>query len=102
MYGFSDLEEVQETITSLENMTLVKKLPRQPGRKECRYAHLLSQEPEEILVETGSQPDAGTMVQPKADDYDRIGELQAQIEELRREVHDLRADFIAFKSAFGE
>jgi uncharacterized protein YceH (UPF0502 family) len=102
LYGFSDLEEVQEAITSLENMALVKKLPRQPGRKECRYVHLLSPASQETLFETGSQADVGAVVQYKADDHDRTRELQEQIDELRRELHDLRADFIAFKSEFGE
>ena len=45
LYSFSDLEEVQETLSTLEDTKLVKKLPRQPGRKDSRYTHLLSGEP---------------------------------------------------------
>ena len=101
LYGFSDLEEVQETITSLENITLVKKLPRQPGRKESRYVHLLSPESQELQFETGSQPDAGAGVHAKVDDHDRVSELQEQIDELRREIKILQTDFQAFKAEFG-
>ena len=49
LYSFKDLDEVQETLSALEDTKLVKKLPRQPGRKEPRYTHLLSGEPDETF-----------------------------------------------------
>src|SRR5581483_4981860 len=56
MYEFSGLEEVEETLRALsthEGEPLVTKLPRQPGQKEARFAHLLSGEPEvEEIAET--------------------------------------------------
>ena len=93
LYRFSSLDEVQETITNLEDMKLVGKLPRQPGRKESRYAHLLSGMPEEPVIADTSRSEAATMV-------DRKGELQEQIDELRRTIESLKEEFASFKAQF--
>jgi uncharacterized protein len=93
LYAFSNLDEVQETISNLEDMELVSKLPRQPGRKESRYAHLLSGKPQEAQVETIIRPKAITEV-------DRFDELQQQIDALHQEIRDLRTQFATFKSQF--
>ena len=98
LYAFSSLDEVQETITNLEYMERVKKLPRQPGRKESRYAHLLSGEPQEKLIETDSRPQAATVIVRK--ENDRIGKLQEQIDSLRQELQTLQLEFVTFKSQF--
>src|SRR5207244_7950822 len=47
LYDFSGLEEVDETLHALSTKDtdpMVVKLPRQPGQKEARFAHLLSGE----------------------------------------------------------
>jgi uncharacterized protein len=93
LYSFASLEEVQESLSNLEDMELVSKLPRQPGRKESRYTHLLSGKPEEKQVETIIRPKAGIGV-------DRLDELQQQIDELHQEIEDLQSQFAAFKSQF--
>jgi uncharacterized protein YceH (UPF0502 family) len=48
LYEFSDLEDVQRVLQRLSGpeSPLVMALPRQPGQKEERYAHLLCGEPE--------------------------------------------------------
>lgn len=91
LYAFPNIDEVQKVISNLEDMELVKKMPRQPGRKESRYAHLLSGQPQETLVETVYRTETTPMT-------DRIGELQAQIDELRQEMQDLQSEFTTFKS----
>jgi uncharacterized protein YceH (UPF0502 family) len=101
LYAFSGLDEVQETITSLENMDLVKKLPRQPGRKESRYAHLLSSESEEMPVEGSSRPETAAVAEGGGDDDDRIRDLEEQIADLRQDLQHLQEEFLAFKSQFG-
>jgi uncharacterized protein len=61
-------------------------LPRQPGTKEARYAHLLSGPVESIAIapaERASMPDSS------AND-DRIAQLEATAAELRQEVNELR------------
>jgi len=48
MYEFDSIEEVQEVLEKLStpDMPFVMQLPRRPGQKEVRYAHLLSGIPE--------------------------------------------------------
>lgn len=96
--AFGNLDEVQEAITSLENMTLVIRLPKQPGRKESRYAHLLGRESQETPVEEGAQAEVA-LVRDRHED-DRVDQLQEQIDELRQEIESLRGEFVRFKSQF--
>ena len=48
MYEFESIEEVQEILERLSSpeMPFLVQLPRRPGQKEARYAHLLSGTPE--------------------------------------------------------
>ena len=98
LYSFSSLDEVQETITSLEHTGLVSKLPRQPGRKESRYAHLLKGEFQETIVEDAPRDEDSTVIAPM--ENDRIEELQEQIDGLREEMRHLQLEFETFKSQF--
>ena len=93
LYAFPSLEEIQKAITNLEDMELVSKMPRQPGRKESRYAHLLSGKPQETVVENVIQPKTAITI-------DRMGKLQEQIDELRQEMQALQAELATFKSQF--
>ena len=88
MYRFEDLGQVQSALQRLmqREPPLVKMLPRQPGTKESRYAHLLSGdveawEPEQsqAVVSTSSSADG-----------ERIARLEAEVASLRQEVADLR------------
>lgn len=99
MYAFRGLDEVQETISSLEDMEeLIKRLPRQPGRKESRYMHLLSGEPEETITENTSRPESkNVLIRKKTEGME---ELLEQIDELRQELQTLRLEFKNFKSQF--
>jgi uncharacterized protein YceH (UPF0502 family) len=99
LYAFRGLDEVQETISSLEDMGgLIKRLPRRPGRKESRYMHLLSGESEETIAESTSQPETVTVLIRKNEKNKE--ELQDQIDELRQELQALRLEFKSFKSQF--
>lgn len=93
LYAFPSLDQVQETISNLEDRELVNKMVRQPGRKESRYAHLLSGTPQETPVETIILPKTAITI-------DRMGELQEQIDELRQELQTLQSEFATFKSQF--
>jgi uncharacterized protein YceH (UPF0502 family) len=69
---------------------LVAVLPRQPGTKESRYAHLLSGEVESIPV---AAPAAAYIArEPGADAglEERVVQLEATITELRQEMATLR------------
>lgn len=98
LYSFKSLDEVQETLTTLEDTKLVKKLSRQPGRKESRYAHLLNGEPDETFVDSPSRRESDTVILRK--ENQRSGELQEQIDCLRQELQDLKHEFETFKSQF--
>ena len=80
MHEFNDTDEVERVLTTLD--TLVTKLPHLPGTKEARFAHLFSG-PVEIEVATGI---------PAAPAYrvDRIGALEEEVAELRREVEFIK------------
>jgi uncharacterized protein YceH (UPF0502 family) len=83
---FKDLAEVEATLAQLMNREsgpLVVKLPRQFGRKECRYAHLLCGE---VRVD---EPAEQAVVPVGADD-DRIAALEKQVETLRAELDELK------------
>ncbi|HKV41872.1 MAG TPA: YceH family protein [Blastocatellia bacterium] len=96
MYNFSSLTEVEEALQQLidnEQGSLAIKLPRQPGRKEARYAHLLSGE---VIIE---QLEADPAVAETILVASRA-KLEEEILELRRELDDLRKDLNEFKKQF--
>lgn len=97
LYPFSGLEEVQETVSNLERVGLVKMLPRQPGRKEHRYANLLGGEKETELQEDITVLDA---IEKKADEEDNLNLLKDEVTMLREELSDLKKEFEAFKAQF--
>ena len=98
LYAFQSLDEVQETLSILEDTGMTTKLARQPGRKESRHAHLLSGEPEETIVETAPRPEAATVIVRKKNE--QIEELQEQIDILSQELQTLKREFVTFKAQF--
>lgn len=95
MYAFADLESVQSALNMLAKREppLVKVLPRQPGTKESRYVHLLSDVPEMNATE-------GERVTEPAPRTDRLGGLEAEIQQLRADVSALREQFAQFRKQF--
>ncbi len=98
MFPFESLDEVTATLTGLiekENGPFVKELPRQPGRKECRYRHLFFGETEndEVTQHLSISP-----VEPPA--KGRIEILEEKLDNVRGEVVELRAQFEKFKRTF--
>lgn len=101
MHGFSDLAEVTETLHGLSvrgEGAFVMQLPRQAGRKESRYAHLLSGEPE-ITEEMLAPPREAAARAVFAED-ERIAKLEAEVQELRVELEELKQRFGDFKQQF--
>lgn len=102
LYDFHSLEEVEETLrllSSKEPEALLQKLPRQPGQKEVRYAHLLSGEIEidYSQVSEGLETVADTSRPVKSD---RLKDLEQEVEALRAAVSGLRQEFEDFKKQF--
>ena len=96
MFRFEHLDDVQATLQRLmeRDPPLVKMLPRQPGTKESRYAHLLSGD-----VEGSSQSPRAAQI-ARADSDGRIARLERDLADLRREVADLRDQFLALQKQF--
>jgi uncharacterized protein YceH (UPF0502 family) len=94
MFEFIDLKHVEVTLDSLMTLPtpLVAQLPRQPGQKEIRYAHLLSGEPQMPVAE----PKAAA-AEP-ADD--RVAALEQAVDALRAELAEMRAAFDQFRQQF--
>ena len=98
LYRFAGLDEVEDTLNALVDLGYVVKLPRQPGRKEFRFAHLLAGEPVVPASETHPRPEAATLEVRAVDE--RIAALAAELQELRQEVEELRQAFTDFKVQF--
>ena len=93
MHHFDDTAEVESVLDRLPE--LVTKLPRRPGEKEARYAHLLSGTP---AVETSSPEYATAATAPHRSD--RIAELEAEVAQLRDELENLKQQFAGFQKQF--
>src|SRR5579872_4648743 len=98
MHKFEDLGIVQTTLRRLmeREPPLVKILPKQPGTKEARYAHLLSGDVG--AFETEPNPAPSTAGSSPASD--RITRLENEIESLQKEIADLKQQFAAFRKQF--
>ncbi len=100
MSPFADLAAVEETLRELEEFSppLVALLPRQPGQKEQRYAHLLSGEPQLTASDRQAPPEAARLKVMEEDE--RIGALEAEVAALRAEVAELRRIVEEFTAQF--
>lgn len=98
MHRFEELSDVQSTLQRLieRDPPLVKMLPRQPGTKESRYAHLLCGDVEgwEAPPET-TEPAAHASA-----DAGRIERLESEVAELRKELAELKGQMESFKKQF--
>jgi len=101
LHEFATVDDVAEVIDSLmsrEDGPMVVQLPRQSGRKEHRYAHLLCGQPaaEEEDVEAPVEA-ARVVVQAEEE---RIAKLEEQVESLWRELSALREEYETFREQF--
>lgn len=100
LYEFPSLEVVEETLRSLSSRDsdpLVTKLPRQPGQKEARFAHLLCGE---VNVEQADDAPSVSKVTRRANDSERVAKLEEQVQTLTQQVEALTSQFESFKKQF--
>jgi len=99
MHRFEDLTDVQSTLQKLmtrETEPLVKVLPRQPGTKEARYAHLLS----------GDKPEWDAPPAPiesrteNSADGERLAALEEEVAGLKRDMAELKQELAGFRKQF--
>ena len=96
MYHFEALEDVVSTLDRLAHRgpPLVAVLPRQPGTKESRYAHLFSGQIPEAVVSRAASPAEGSS------DNDRISQLEGEVSRLRSELSDIQQQLANFRKQF--
>ncbi len=88
------LDAALEALIVREPQPAVARLPRRPGQKEPRYAHLLAGEVAEAV-------DDAVIAQPAvAPATDRIAALEQLVQEMRSEIADLRAQLASFRKQF--
>lgn len=122
MHHFDDLDSVNATLRHLieRDPPLAKLLPRQPGTKEARYAHLLSGDVATITESNFAATSTSTHAAPSApstksviafpqaakaspappDAFDRIASLEQKVSTLEQEISDLKQQFANFRKQF--
>jgi uncharacterized protein len=97
MAACGDATAIEDLLQELAERELVTKLPRRPGMKEQRYAHLFSGEP----VAEGD-----SLAAPEQDrlrvmaENERYSALETEVHLLREEVAELRKKLEEFKAQF--
>lgn len=91
---FTSVADVEAAVRELIARELAVEMPRRPGQKETRYAHLLAGPP------TEAPADAQVDIAPPEPRRDRVAELETSLVELRRELAALRERFDDFTRQF--
>ena len=100
LYEFKELEEVELTLQALmaSEPPLVVRLPRQPGTKESRHAHLLAGEVQVEEREVAPRLEPATL--EVRQENERLTRLEEDLAEMRSELSDLKQQFVDFKKQF--
>lgn len=100
LYEFADLREAEATLEGLaqRDEPLVVKLPRQAGRKEARYAHLLSGQP--AVEEEAEAPPMAAAPRTRAGESERVTRLESEVERLSDELAEMHKQFEEFRKQF--
>ena len=92
MAPFADSGEVERALEALAGRAenpVVRRLPRQPGRREARYVQLLTGEPAaELTAEPAALPETAEPITPI--DGVRLERLEEEVRKLRAELDELR------------
>jgi uncharacterized protein len=99
--SFGSLAEVETLLQglSVRDEPLVVKLPRQPGSRESRFAHLLGGPVEMEQSEVPPYPPPSVL--QRQSENDKIAKLEEEIASLRMELSDLKQQFAELKRELG-
>ena len=99
LHEFADMEELESTLEGLIDRAppLVVRLPRRPGQREERFAHLLGGPIDLEALAAREESDERRSPSPSAD---RLAALEADVASLRQEVTDLRESLLTFRKQF--
>jgi uncharacterized protein YceH (UPF0502 family) len=90
---FNNVNEVEvalDQLKDLNNSKLVQKLEREPGKRESRYIHLLSDREHVEVVKVDEQTESVLLI-----DQD---DLELRVKSLEKEVDDLKNEFAYFSA----
>jgi len=93
MVSLNSLDDVHSVLDSLIDQSLVLRHERQPGRKERRYSHLLSEEAGEAAPESEPAPPVpatGMTASAERALENRVSTLEQEVRRLRREIDELK------------
>ena len=101
LHHFEELSDVQAGLQKLmqRDPVLVKVLPRQPGTKESRYAHLLCGDVQDSQREE-KRESVGEISRGLATDAARVARLETELAELKNEVTELKQQLAQFRKQF--
>ena len=112
MHHFDSVQEVESTLQDLasgDEDSLVCELPRRPGQRECRWAHLCGEDdPQEAEAQAAATAAAAPVASsapatPRGpSSIQRLEELESQVGELKDEVSALREELKALRIRLGD
>lgn len=82
----NEAETILDTLAKREDGPFVVRLPREPGRRESRYAHLFSGE-----VDVAALTSASAASEPARYEPSRLEKLEEEVRQLRAELDALKA-----------
>ena len=91
MHPFHSYDDLNAAMEILYEKNLITRLPRQPGQKEQRITHLLCGETALFISSQGSAE--SSIPSP-------LEEIIIEISAIRKELEELKASFLKFKSQF--
>jgi uncharacterized protein YceH (UPF0502 family) len=101
LHDMGDLAAVDAVLEQLAGRpagALVERLPRQPGHKESRYAHLLGERPQLEAGQATPRPEKAAL-EAHAED-ERLERLESEVEDLRAQMAALRDEWARFRQQF--
>ena len=87
---FADVSEVENTLNQLQDLngqTLVRKLEREPGKRESRYVHLLSDVDESSFSQAAIAQAEVMPSQEQSSLAQRVAELEQQVAALTEQIN---------------
>ena len=95
MHSFGSPADVEAVLERLDDKLMACQLPKAPGTKEARYAHLMSGEA--ALAQHLHAFETGEASAPRGS---RVGELEEEVRRLRQQLEWLTNEFEEFRKQF--
>jgi hypothetical protein len=99
LHAFASLDEAMQTIHTLEEWGYIILLPRSSGKKEPRYAHLLSGPINIHEIEIAEKVPPVTL-SSKFVEHETFLQLQEKVNALENELNEMKNGFEDFKRQF--